>query len=89
MKGSGNGWRSRGCCRLYLLFETNHINLHIAFFPHFVSHSFSEGLNEAGKSKVESQKEEYTELGVPEEWIPVLQDLGYTTVEQLKEIENV
>lgn len=44
--------------------------------------------NEAGKSKVRSQKEEYTELGVPEEWIPVLQELGYTTVEKLKEVEK-
>lgn len=30
----------------------------------------------------------YIELGIPEEWIPVLQELGYTTVEKLKEVEK-
>ena len=42
---------------------------------------------EAGqKPKVESQKSEYLEIGVPEEWIEPLQKLGYTTIEKLKEI---
>ena len=39
-------------------------------------------------SKVESQKEEYTELGIPEEWVEVLQQLGYTTIDKLKEVEK-
>jgi len=36
-----------------------------------------------------SRPEEYQELGIPKEWIPVLQELGYTTIEKLKEVENV
>ena len=31
----------------------------------------------------------FTIYSIPEEWIPVLQELGYTTVEKLKEVENV
>jgi len=40
------------------------------------------------KPKVESQKEEYLELGIPEEWIEPLKMLGYTTVSKLKEVEK-
>jgi len=40
------------------------------------------------KPKVESQKEEYLEIGVPEEWIEPLQILGYTTIDKLKSIEK-
>jgi len=40
------------------------------------------------KLKVESQKEEYLELGIPEEWIDPLKKLGFTTVAKLKEIEK-
>jgi lysyl-tRNA synthetase class 2 len=40
------------------------------------------------KSKVESQKEEYLELGIPEEWIEPLKKLGYTTIAKLKEVEK-
>ena len=43
---------------------------------------------ESQKLKVESQKEEYTELGVPGEWVEVLKQLGYTTIEKMKEIEK-
>jgi lysyl-tRNA synthetase class 2 len=43
---------------------------------------------ESQKSKVESQKEEYLEIGVPEEWIEPLKKLGFTTVGKLKEIEK-
>ena len=82
MKGSGNGWKSRGCCRLYLLFKTNQLHSHIAFFPQMRP-------LESQKEKVQSKKEEYIEFGIPEEWIPVLQELGYTTVEKLKKVENV
>ena len=42
----------------------------------------------SGKLKVESQKEEYTVLGIPEEWIEPLQKLGYTTIDKLKEVEK-
>jgi lysyl-tRNA synthetase, class II len=43
---------------------------------------------ESQRSKVESQKEEYLEIGVPEEWIEPLKKLGFTTVGKLKEIEK-
>ena len=35
-----------------------------------------------------SRLEEYRELGIPEEWIPVLQELGYTSIEKLKDVEK-
>jgi len=38
------------------------------------------------KAPVVSKPEEYTALGVPEEWIKPLQKLGFTTIEKLKEI---
>ena len=40
------------------------------------------------KLKVESQKEEYIALGIPEEWIEPLKKLGFTTVAKLKEVEK-
>jgi len=43
---------------------------------------------EIQKSKAESQKEEYLELGIPEEWIDPLKKLGYTTVLKLREVEK-
>jgi lysyl-tRNA synthetase class 2 len=43
---------------------------------------------ESQKSKVESQKEEYLEIGVPEEWIEPLKKLGFTTVGKLKETQK-
>jgi lysyl-tRNA synthetase class 2 len=43
---------------------------------------------ESHKAKEESQKEEYLELGVPEEWVEPLKKLGYSTVAKLKEVEK-
>jgi lysyl-tRNA synthetase class 2 len=43
---------------------------------------------ESQKSKGESQKEEYLEIGVPEEWVEPLKKLGFTTVGKLKEVEK-
>jgi lysyl-tRNA synthetase, class II len=43
---------------------------------------------ESQKIKVESQKEEYLELGIPEEWIDPLKKLGFTTIAKLKEVEK-
>ncbi len=44
---------------------------------------------EAGqKPKVESGKDDYLALGIPEEWVEPLQKLGYTTIEKLKEVEK-
>lgn len=40
---------------------------------------------EAQKIKTESQKEEYTALGIPEEWIDPLRQLGLNTIGKLKE----
>ena len=40
------------------------------------------------KLKTESPKEEYLEIGIPEEWIDPLRKLGYTTVTKLREIEK-
>lgn len=40
------------------------------------------------KIKVESQKEEFLKLGVPEEWIEPLKKLGFTSVEKLREVEK-
>jgi lysyl-tRNA synthetase class 2 len=43
---------------------------------------------EIQKPKAESQKEEYLELGIPEEWIDPLKKLGFTTVAKLSEVEK-
>ena len=43
---------------------------------------------EAPKVKAESQNQEYTELGIPEEWIDPLKGLGFTTIAKLKEVEK-
>jgi lysyl-tRNA synthetase, class II len=36
----------------------------------------------------ESSKEEYLEIGIPEEWIEPLKKLGYTTIAKLNEVEK-
>jgi lysyl-tRNA synthetase class 2 len=43
---------------------------------------------EVQKAKAESQKEEYLEIGVPEEWIDPLKKLGFTSITKLKEVEK-
>ncbi len=43
---------------------------------------------ETPKAKSESQKEEYLELGIPEEWIEPLKKLGFTTITKLKDVEK-
>ena len=35
-----------------------------------------------------SSTQEYVDLGIPEEWVPVLQELGYDAVEKLQEVEK-
>jgi len=35
-----------------------------------------------------SSEQEYIDIGVPEEWMPVLQKLGYTTIEKLRAVEK-
>ena len=43
---------------------------------------------EASQQSAVDSPQEYVELGIPEEWVPVLQKLGYTTIEKLKEVEK-
>jgi lysyl-tRNA synthetase class 2 len=43
---------------------------------------------EIQKAKAESQKEEYLEAGIPEDWIEPLKKLGFTTISKLKEVEK-
>jgi lysyl-tRNA synthetase class 2 len=40
------------------------------------------------KTEQESKKEEYTEAGIPEEWVEPLKKLGYTTIARLQEVEK-
>lgn len=40
------------------------------------------------KTELESKTEEYTEAGIPEEWVEPLKKLGYTTIARLQEIEK-
>jgi lysyl-tRNA synthetase class 2 len=42
----------------------------------------------SSKFKVQSSKEEYVALGIPEKWVEPLQKLGFTTVAKLKEVEK-
>ena len=35
-----------------------------------------------------SSEQEYLDLGIPKEWVPVLIELGYDTVEKLGEVEK-
>ncbi len=41
-----------------------------------------------GKEEVKSKTEEYTTLGIPEEWVEHLQSLGYTTIDKIKALEK-
>ena len=40
------------------------------------------------KAPALSTPEEYLALGIPEAWIEPLQNLGYTTIDKLKEVEK-
>ena len=40
------------------------------------------------KLKVESQKSEYLEVGIPEEWVGPLKALGYKTIDKIKALEE-
>ena len=43
----------------------------------------------SAQETVHGAQKEYEELGVPAEWVEHLQKLGYTTIDKLKEVEDV
>jgi lysyl-tRNA synthetase class 2 len=69
-----------GIDRLTMLMTNQSSIQDVLFFPQMKPVS--------SKLKIESLKEEYTELGIPEEWIEPLKKLGFTTVAKLKEVEK-
>ncbi len=69
-----------GIDRLTMLLTNQSSIQDVLFFPQMKP--------ESQKVKVESLKEEYTSLGIPEEWIEPLKKLGFTTVAKLKEVEK-
>jgi lysyl-tRNA synthetase class 2 len=40
------------------------------------------------KAPAMSTAEEYTSLGIPEDWVAPLQALGYTTIDKIKALEK-
>ena len=55
---------------------------HILCFPQMRPEAASE------KVKVESEKSEYLELRIPEEWVVPLKAIGFDTIDKLKEVEK-
>ncbi len=69
-----------GIDRLAMMMTNSHSIQDVLFFPQMRPL--------ANTQEAVSSTQEYVELGIPEEWVPVLQELGYTTIEKLKEVEK-
>ncbi|MEJ6980293.1 lysine--tRNA ligase [Pedobacter sp. P351] len=63
-----------GIDRLVMLMTNQHTIQEVLFFPQ---------MRPEKKAKVASV-EDFTDIGVPEEWVPVLMKMGFNTVEELK-----
>jgi lysyl-tRNA synthetase, class II len=69
-----------GIDRLTMLMTNQSSIQDVLFFPQMKPVS--------SKLKVQSSKEEYNAIGIPDEWIEPLQKLGFTTIAKLKEVEK-